>query len=299
MRLIRKPLSEETKQKISLSLKGHLVSKETRDKIGLATKGRHLSEEVKRKLSEKMRGENSVYFGKHITEETRCKLRLLNLGKKLSAETKRKISLGNIGRVCSEETRKKIGLANSIALKGKHYSKRTKEHCLNLSKSLMGRKLSEESKRKVSETKKSQHLHWSEDHKKKLSVISKKLWNNLDYARRCTNIKENSPNQAEIKLQGLLNSLFPNEYKFVGDNKIRIDSFCPDFVNCNGQKKIIELFGERWHSTPESIKADKRRIETYSKYGYKTLIVWSQELYKNIINLKQILIEFHEKGGVY
>jgi very-short-patch-repair endonuclease len=61
------------------------------------------------------------------------------------------------------------------------------------------------------------------------------------------------------------------------------DEFNPDFI-CNPKKKIIELYGDYWHSLPRYKKLDKKRIEVYSKYGFQTLVIWEHEL-KNIIQV--------------
>lgn len=55
----------------------------------------------------------------------------------------------------SESTKTKCGIKN----KGKKKPPRTEEHKNNLSKAFKGRPLLEETKKKISETKKSQHLH--------------------------------------------------------------------------------------------------------------------------------------------
>ena len=102
------------------------------------------------------------------------------------------------------------------------------------------------------------------------------------------------PNKPEIILRKLLNKLFPNEYKFVGDGKVILAGFCPDFINVNGQKKIIELYGDYWHNLPNWKKRDKRRLQEYFRLGYQTLIIWEKDL-KNIDKLKQKLLEFNRK----
>lgn len=68
----RKPLSEETKRKLSEKLKGHIISEETRQKISKSCKG-HIppnkgipqSDEQKRRHSEFMKGCKSPIKGKH------------------------------------------------------------------------------------------------------------------------------------------------------------------------------------------------------------------------------------------
>jgi len=74
---------------------------------------------------------------------------------------------------------------------------------------------------------------------------------------------------------------------------------CPDFININGQKKIIELFGKYWHG-PEltgqsNMVHEQERKDIFAKYGYRTLVVWELEL-KNESSLKQKLINFHSEG---
>ena len=85
------------------------------------------------------------------------------------------------------------------------------------------------------------------------------------------------PNKPEKQLNNLLQTNFPNLFEYTGDGKFIIEGFCPDFT-CKNHKKIIEHYGKRWHNLPEVIEWDKRRLKTYSKYGYKTLIIWDYKL---------------------
>jgi G:T-mismatch repair DNA endonuclease (very short patch repair protein) len=86
----------------------------------------------------------------------------------------------------------------------------------------------------------------------------------------------------------------PNEYKYVGSSDFWIEGLNPDFINCNGQKKIIELFGDYWHNREDSKIRDKKRLKIYKKYGYETLVVWEKEL-KDMNKLKTKLINFNKK----
>jgi hypothetical protein len=110
--IIRGPRDDETKSKISNSLKGHkvsdstrklwkeqrtgrIVSESTKRKISHANKGKLLSEEHKEKLRKPKTKEHiqkiaDANRGKVRTEEQRVKNRLARLGKKDSEETKQK-----------------------------------------------------------------------------------------------------------------------------------------------------------------------------------------------------------------
>lgn len=57
---ITKPHSEETKNKISEKLMGHVVSEKTKEKLRIANTGKRLSEELKKKLSQIQREKHSA-----------------------------------------------------------------------------------------------------------------------------------------------------------------------------------------------------------------------------------------------
>ena len=95
------------------------------------------------------------------------------------------------------------------------------------------------------------------------------------------------PNKPEKFLTKLLQQLFPNQYKYVGDGEFILAGKNPDFINVNGQRKIIELFGNYWH-TPEE---EQQRINLFSRYGYQTLVIWDYEL-SDIEVLNKKIIEF-------
>ncbi len=173
----------------------------------------------------------------------------------------------------SEETKRKIGLANT----GKHHSEEAKEKIGIL---LKGKTNSIETK-------------------KRKSKALKKLWQNLKYKEKqlksmyaSMNLK---PNKPERRLRNRLNHLFPGEYKYVGNGKVWIGGKCPDFININGQKKIIEMFGDYWHGRKRTKRTkyheEQLRIKHFAKYGFKTLIIWEKEL-KNIKEIKKNLRKF-------
>lgn len=97
-----------------------------------------------------------------------------------------------------------------------------------------------------------------------------------------------SPNKKEVIIQGLLDELHRNEWKFVGDGALIIEGKNPDFVNVNGKKLLIEFFGNHWH--PKGDEAD--RINTFAKYGYRTLVIWQTEL-KDMDKLKEKIKVFN------
>lgn len=83
------------------------------------------SEETRRKISE---NNASVWKGKHLSDEAKHHLSVINTGKRHSKETIEKIRVGNTGKSQTEETKRKISAAN----KGK---KRTAESRKKMSES--------------------------------------------------------------------------------------------------------------------------------------------------------------------
>ena len=107
--------------------------------------GKKLSEETKNKISNTIKGENHPWYGKKHLEETKRKISESRKGLKLSEETKRKIgekSKGNkhlLGRKFSEETKRKMSesrIGNKNTLGRKH----TDEAKEKISEAIRGRK---------------------------------------------------------------------------------------------------------------------------------------------------------------
>lgn len=130
------------------------------------------------------------------------------------------------------------------------------------------------------------------------SRISTKLhWLNPEFREKTRSAMlkamQLSPNKPEKLLIKLLNKILPNQYTFVGDGKLVVGGFCPDFVN-KANDKIIEHYGNYWHNKHRYINADKRCLIAYKKSGYKTLIIWEHEL-KDLDRIKNRILEFNNK----
>ncbi len=83
-----------------------------------------------------------------------------------------------------------------------------------------------------------------------------------------------SPNKQELEVLALLNENFGNEWVFVGNGDLIVGGFCPDFLNVNHEKILVEYFGRYWHRPQDG----KFKAKVYAKFGYKTLIIWSEEM---------------------
>ena len=215
-------------------------SEEHKVKIGKALKGRIMPDEVKGKISMSL-------MGRERPEEVRKKISLthktrqVNLGRKISEETKLKLRQANLGKKLSEETKQKLQLIGK------------------------GRIVSNETKIKMSLSKKGK-TPWNKGIPMSPAQLKKVMLAN--------SVK---PNKLEVLLGNMLDEWYPNEFKFVGDGQVVIGGKCPDFINVNGKKLIIELFGDYWHRNDNP----EERIKIFEPYGFKAIVIWEKEL-KNI-----------------
>lgn len=123
--------------------------------------------------------------------------------------------------------------------------------------------------------------------KLKMSASKIKLWKTDEYVSKQMKAHRVKQNKKELLLEKILHDLYPNEWKFVGDGQVIIDGKCPDFINVNGQKKIIELFGDYWHKGENP----QDRIDVFKPFGYDTLVIWEKDL-KDMIYTKMLINHF-------
>jgi len=322
------PHTEETKNKISIANTGKHHSEESRQrtrtggiilcqlcstefyvpncrkdiakycskKCAFAARvGIHLSDEHRRNVSR-------ATIGKIVSDETRQRMSLAAKGKKrkpFTQEHKDKIRETLTGRPLSEKTKHKLSLAMTdkpgwcTGLKLGPLSQETRD---KLSKIRKGKKKSEDHKRKIGEAHKG--MHHTEESKKQMSESHKRNFQDPKYANNYARKFIKRPTKPELITKELLNTLCPDEWKYVGNGGVYFGRCNPDFINVNGQKKIIEVFGEYWHRdrTNKPIpyyQTEEGRKVVFSRFGYQTLVIWSKEL-EDIPTVTQKILAFVE-----
>ena len=148
-------------------------------------------------------------------------------------------------------------------------------------------------KKSMTLTGRKRNWHPTEEHKEKIrqSLLGKKhtpehiekvrqstlrMWRNPITRDKLINslLNMRSPNGHETVMLNLLNENFGNEWKFVANGQVILGGLCPDFINTNGKKLIVEYFGEYWHKPQD----EKFRKKVFSQFGYDTLVIWSTEM---------------------
>lgn len=236
--------------------RGGRCSLETRKKMSLAHKGEKHSKEHNRKVSEAQK--------KRFRENPELRLRYVgdrNPAKR--PEVRKKISEKRKGHSVSKETRMKI------------------------SKSLKGRK---QSKELIEKRSKIMHdIKRTTEWKKNISIALKKKWrDDKDYIEKQKKISvknfylsgTNRKTEGEKKLEKILNRLYPNEWKYVGDGEFFVGKKCPDFVH-KSKKFVIELNGPYWHKV--YAKDFERKLKVYDEHKYRCVVLWEKELNKNTV----------------
>lgn len=244
--MIGRKLTEETKRKLSKAHTGKILKEETKKKLSERFKGRRLSEEHKQKLRDYNKTHNNSFKGKKHSEEAKRKMSLAHMGK----------TAWNKGKKWPEEIRRRI----SEKLKGTKLNLETRK---KMSIAQKGKVIAETTKRKMSEAKKGMKM--TLEHRRKLLESINKSPNTFE--KKCIEL---------FKKNGL-------PLRFVGgfnDKTFFIGGKVPDFVATNGKKILVEVFYEyfkiKQYGSIENYKKD--RVDTFSRYGWKTLFFTYKEI---------------------
>ena len=207
-----KGISEETRRKMSESLKGKEPSAETRDRISKTLKGHPVSEETRQIIREKILDLNkSPEFRRKNSEAQKRR-------KPITEETRRKLSEAGKGRPCcwkgkkmpscvtekmSESHKRLRYVNNGIELK-KVRVEELEEYLSNgwvrgvresdklaMSMRNKGRRLSEETKRKLSEINKGRKM--SEEARAKIAANNRARANDPEIRRKISEAKKGKP----------------------------------------------------------------------------------------------------------
>ena len=138
--------------------------------------------------------------------------------------------------------------------------------------------------------------------RRKISEARKAQWQDPEYVAKLIKAMGIRPNKLESRLIQIFQERLPEfEYNGGFDLGVSLGGLIPDFINTNGKKQVIEVFGNYWHS-PEVIGDDYRRTEAgkisiYSSLGYPCLVLWEDDLKeKSDEEILQIVSQF-SKGG--
>jgi very-short-patch-repair endonuclease len=267
MSLIRKKLWEDTEFRVKMcksiiegSKRGkdkqkRICSQTRKDKLKEAWKRRKESSFVSLQKRPYNREQLNLLWKKQIKKEKekrhiRRSAAAKRVWNSLSYEEKKKVldrvHNSNIGRKHSIETKLKMRVAHL----GKRWS-------------------SEESKKNMSEV---LRKRWSDSKFK--DKMNRLYFSNPEHIKRLCST--NNPNKSELMLDALIQKILPGEYKINTNGEVLVlGGKIPDFVNVNGQKKVIEFNGEPWHIDKSR---EEEREKLFRSLGWKMLTIWYKEM---------------------
>ena len=221
----------------------------------------------RRTLSETKKGELHPLWGKHRSEETKAKQSNALKGKPGLKGNENPM----FGKHPSEETRRKM----SDAQRGEKNNN-------------FGKPRLEETKRKISESERGKKV--SEETKKKQSEIGKKRCESKEERERLSQMRRKiKMPRHHTKIELIFEEMCKKHnlpFHYVGDSSLWIGKkkgLNPDFIEANGKKIVVEIFGDYWHSLllNPNLREDATlpyRKRHYKKYGWKMIVFWESDL---------------------
>ena len=72
-------------------------------------------------------------------------------------------------------------------------------------------------------------------------------------------------------------------FKYTGNGSFWIGKLNPDFIECNGKRIVVEIFGDYWHSpllnqNMKECSALEYRKRYYKKYKWDSIFIWESDL---------------------
>ncbi len=291
--------------------------------------------ETRKKISETSIGRTPWNKGKKWPEITKKKIGILTKIALSNPTTKQKMQLSQLGRKHTDETKEKIGSAHLGTKKSKETKKKISESqkiryvnnpilAKQISERIKGRKATDETKIKMSITRKGKITRFDYKHSEETKMkISKKTSgrNNPNYGKvhsdvalekirraRDRQVFPRKDSKPELLVQSILvknNIDFTKHFSF----KLTRSRHQADLMI--EPHKIIEVFGDYWHFNPkhydgESVqkksgknvkvkdvwKYDKYVIDGMRTQGYKVLVVWESELKDKLEDTSKKILKF-------
>lgn len=253
--------TEESKEKMRQSLMGHTFSEETKAKIGRANAGKRRSEAAKAQMRLANLGNLNPMFGRHHTLST--KLLISQATRKLKLTREVLDALYSSGLSTSAIALQYNVDPESVRWWMKKYGIERREP----SKANVGKKFSIEHRTRISLTRIRRGLSKGDN-----NPMAKEA----NVARYFA--------KPEKAVWDMLDKYCPGAFRYNGDfsQKVMLNGLIPDFVNVNGRKVVIEVFGDYFHN-PKYFKLKRNRtevgrIEAFAEVGWDCVVIWESEL---------------------
>ena len=221
-----------------------------------------------------VKGEKNPMYGTHLSQATRDKQSKAKMGKY-------------------------PGDKNSFY--GKHHTKERKEEWSKKRKGEHNSPATEFKKGLIPWNRGKKNI-FSEEALERMSKAGKALWQDEEFVKKWFEANQKHPNNIEGIVDKILQRNCPDEWKYNGNFEagVTIGGMIPDFVNVNGQKAVIEVFGDYWHDeTKRDINwkyTEFGRKAAYSQLGYTCVVIWERDLKRH--DAEAFVLSALKKEGV-
>lgn len=186
----------------------------------------------------------------------------------LSDVTRKRISEGQKGRIVTKETRLKLAKINM----GKHHTMASRQ------------------KMRIANTGEKNGF-WGKRHTEGTKQKLRK-------ARKCQVVPTHHT-KPELMFESVCKK-YNLPFKYTGDGTFWIHNINPDFIECNGKKIAIEIFGEYFHSPLFNYNLKENRTLPYRKkilkrYGWNLIVFWQTDLDR--VDAEQYILNILNKRG--
>ena len=129
------------------------------------------------------------------------------------------------------------------------------------------------------------HIPWNKNKKmsketrEKIRQASLKEWQRPGFREKMRHLFNHKITSLEQRIIKIIKK-YSLSFKYVGKGDLIIHGFCPDFVNVNGKKQLIEVYANYWKIKDYgSVNRYKKiREAIFKRYGYETLFIGEKEL---------------------
>jgi len=229
-----------------------LAYKKGRAQIILYEKTPKMRQQISRALKQYYARNPNPMLGKHHTPEAIAKLR----GRHYSPQTLAKMSSGQKHRI-------------DRPMLGRHHSEKSKRV---IGDKAINRWKDPAFRERMQNTVGSMKL--------KLSAIQKMNWKKEEYRAKVVPacLRSRRPTNLERMFNALIDK-YSLPYKYVGDGSFIIGGLNPDYVNIDGKKVAIEIFGEYWHERNRGYRrTEAGRRQILGDFGWHLIVIWGNEL---------------------
>lgn len=151
--------------------------------------------------------------------------------------------------------------------------KRVRNNGLAVSKSLLSNPLERERRSQLMRSYNLTRKDYSEPWNRGMHPWDWQGMSKDEYLTMMAEAQARKPTRLELRVMAVIEE-YNLPFRYVGDGQVWIAGKCPDFINTNNEKQLIEVLGDYWHTEEEVAE----RVEHFARFGFETILIWEREI---------------------